>query len=368
MPTSRAFLLSLLIILTLWWAGQTYLPSPPHSEVATSTVIVLPPEPRAPPTTVEEAPSPALVASMSPVSSREPAVAKKTIPVAPPSIVPVVLPTQDQVQNALETTATKLRAALVNIICSTSSSGLHSVSGSGVVIDPKGYILTNAHIAQYFLLADRVTCRVRAGDPATDRYTASLVYFPSAWLKANATLLTNPAPMGTGEYDFAILGVTGSIASAPIPAALPLATLPLVTGAPVAIGSYGAELISSNQIQSNLFSTLVYGSVKGLATFHTNSIDVLALGGSVAAQEGSSGGGVANASGELSALITTSTLESETRLRDLNAITASYIRGEYANETGEALDTLLAEPVAASIASFAPTAATLGDTLRAVLP
>ena len=62
------------------------------------------------------------------------------------------------------------RAALVNILCETSSGSLHPVSGSGVIIDPRGVILTNAHVAQYVLLASQpnvgLTCMIRTGSPA----------------------------------------------------------------------------------------------------------------------------------------------------------------------------------------------------------
>src|SRR3989344_252919 len=52
----------------------------------------------------------------------------------------------------------QVRAAVVNILCITGSGGpLNSISGSGVIIDPRGIILTNAHVAQYFLLKNYPT-------------------------------------------------------------------------------------------------------------------------------------------------------------------------------------------------------------------
>jgi hypothetical protein len=249
--------------------------------------------------------------------------------------------------------------ALVNIICYVPlRSGLHSISGSGVFINSKGVILTNAHIAQYFLLADRgADCVVRTGSPAADRYDAALIYIPSAWLRDNATALSESQPSGTGERDFALLAVTKSATSASLPAAfpsVPLALLPPAKNAPVVIASYGAQFLQSSQVQNALYPTVVFGSVKDLFTFVKNTVDVIALGGSAAAQEGSSGGGVADASGELIATITTSTVEGATETRSLDAITASYIRGEYASETGQALDLLLAQDPATAAAAFAP--------------
>jgi len=260
----------------------------------------------------------------------------------------------------------------VNIVCYVPvGSGLHSILGSGVFIDSKGIILTNAHIAQYFLLADRgVSCAIRSGSPAVDRYDAALIYISPVWLHANPNILTQTLPNGTGEYDFAFLAVSKSAITDSLPSSFPylaLATTPPVTGTPVVIASYGAQFLSASQIQSALFPTVVFGSVKGVFTFVANTIDILALGGSAAAQEGSSGGGVADASGNLIGTITTSTVTGATDMRSLSAITASYIRADYASEIGSALDLLLAAPTADSIAAFAPQIPTLEAIITADL-
>jgi hypothetical protein len=281
-------------------------------------------------------------------------------PVPPPTTVPtpVVLSTSEE--NALlDSSASLLRGALVNILCYVpAGSTLHSISGSGIFIDPKGIILTNSHIAQYFLLADRgASCTIRSGSPAIDSYKANLIYISPLWLNANAKVLTQDTPSGTGEYDFALLAVSQSATASPLPTVFPYispATTPPIAGTPVAIASYGAQFLQSSQIASDLFPTIVFGSVKDVFTFATNTIDVLALGGSAAAQEGSSGGGIADASNKLVGTITTSTISGSTDTRSLGAITASYIRAEYANETGQALDSLLSESTASSISNFAP--------------
>ncbi len=297
-------------------------------------------------------------------------------PVAPaPSAaapVPAPSPTPSSGDVGLDAAASILRAALVNIICYAPAGGtLHSISGSGIFIDPKGIILMNAHVAQYFLLADRgVSCTIRAGSPAADDYKAALIYIPSLWINTNASVLTQTAPSGTGEHDFALLAVTKSATSAALPSAfpfIPLAEVPPSAGTPVVIASYGAQFLESNQVQSSLFPTIVFGSVKDVYTFATNTIDVLALGGSAAAQEGSSGGGVAGASGKLVGTITTSTVEGATATRSLDAITASYIRSDYASDTGSALDLLLAKPTSSAISDFSPQIPGLESILTAQL-
>ena len=293
---------------------------------------------------------------------------------APAKVEPTPAPTLSAEEAAalLEESAYLLRAALVNIICyAPAESGLHSISGSGVIVDSKGIILTNAHIAQYFLLYSRgISCTIRAGSPASDRYEAAIIYISPAWITTNATILTQENPTGTGEYDFAFLAITkpapGASALPSSFPSIPLALSPTYKDAPVVIASYGAQFLESSQIQSSLFPTVVFGSVKNVFTFST-TVDVLALGGSAAAQEVSSGGGISDIKGELVGTITTSTTNGAIGARRLGAITATYIRAEYEREAGNTLDTLLAQPIATAIAVFAPQIPTLEAILTANL-
>lgn len=299
--------------------------------------------------------------------------AEKRVPSTGPTLLTTPTPSAEPSSVSFDVSASALRSALVNILCyAPAGSPLHSISGSGVIIDPKGIILTNAHIAQYFLLADRgVSCTIRSGSPAVDRYTAKLIFIPSTWIHANVGVLTEAAPSGTGEYDFAFLAITQSVTSKPLPSSfpfMPLSTVPPLSGAPVVIASYGAQFLDPTQVESSLFPTLVFGSVKSVFTFGTNTIDVLALGGSAAAQEGSSGGGVADAEGNLVGTITTSTIKGATATRALNAITASYVRAEYASETGQPLDLFLSEQPAKAVSDFGPKIPALEAILTASLP
>ncbi|MFI5260225.1 MAG: serine protease [Candidatus Paceibacteria bacterium] len=261
----------------------------------------------------------------------------------------------------------------MNILCyAPVGSKLQSISGSGIFIDPKGIILTNAHVAQYFLLADRgVSCSIRAGSPAIDEYKASLIYISPSWIHANSAVLSQAAPIGTGEYDFALIAITQSETSAALPSSfpyIPLAMMPPNKGTPIVIASFGAQFLNYTQIQSALSPTVVFGSVKDVFTFGTNTIDALNLGGSAAAQEGSSGGGLADATGALVGTITTSTIVGSTSDRSLSAITASYIRSEYSTEMGgSSLDVLLSVPTASSIADFATQIPMLESIITATL-
>lgn len=300
-------------------------------------------------------------------------VAKKITPTTPvPSVSAAPIQSADEINAELAISAATLRSALVNIICSVPyGSSLRSISGSGIIVDPKGIILTNAHVAQYFLLADRdVSCVIRSGSPAANSYNAALEYISPAWINANPNVLTEPEPTGTGEHDFAFLAITKSATTAALPSTFPyisLATMPASVQTPIVIASYGAQFIQTNQIVSDLFPTIVYGSIKNVFTFGTNTADVLSLGGSAAAQEGSSGGGVADTAGELVGTITTSTITGATDTRSLNAITASYIRADYATDTDQSLDAFLYQSPTTSVANFAPQISNLESIITAQL-
>ncbi|VAW32472.1 hypothetical protein MNBD_CPR01-73 [hydrothermal vent metagenome] len=264
-----------------------------------------------------------------------------------------LMPTQAQ----LSASAIKLRSALVNIICTTPSGGrIRSISGSGIVVGSHGVILTNAHIGQYFLLHDypskgNTVCNIRTGSPAKNTYSAKLMFISPSWMDANPSTLTQYAPTGTGKYDIAFLLITKSLTDTPLPKAFSF--MPLAKQAPkkdedIVIGSYAAQFLTTNQIDYSLYPTITYGTVKNIFTFDTNTVDVISLGGSAAAQEGSSGGGIINAKGMLTGIITTSTTKGATDTRDLHAITATYVRRDYKKETNYSIDDSLNNPQTAT--------------------
>lgn len=382
------FAVLMYVFVAALFSEVSVVPRAPLTASSTSSTIVVVPTPLLPEvklpslgeqpvaTSSESSASEKTAEASTPAKTAKKEAPKLVMPAASepvPVSAPVVAPIASSGSVSLDATASSLRAALVNIMCyAPAGSAIRSISGSGVFIDPKGIILTNAHVAQYFLLADRsVSCTIRSGNPAADKYKAALIYISPLWLRTNATVLTQSAPTGTGEYDFALLAVTKSATTAALPPAFPflsLAHLPPPSGTPVVIATYGAQFLESSQIQSALYPTVVFGSVKDIFTFAVNSVDILALGGSAAAQEGSSGGGVASASGELVGTITTSTVQGDTSSRSLDAITASYIRAQYAREMNSSLDLLLTESVTTSVTEFSALTPALEAIITAGLP
>jgi S1-C subfamily serine protease len=271
---------------------------------------------------------------------------------------------------------TNLLHSLVNIVCISSVPSVPSISGSGVIIDSRGIILTAAHVAQLFLLQDylgpdKVTCIVRSGSPARRAYTAEPIYVSPSWIKANPDTLKTTSPEGTGQDDFAFIGITGTATSTPVPSsfpAIPLSQTEPSDGERVAIGSYGAEYLTGTQLNYDLYPILVFGAIGDIYTFAKTTIDLISVYGSAASQEGSSGGAMVNAQGQLVATITTSSVSGSIASRQLNALTVGYMRRSYNADTGQDLDsTLASESVPQLIADFRNESDQLGSILAQAL-
>lgn len=261
-----------------------------------------------------------------PVSNPEPVVIEST---------PEEQPTaQVFVPENLELADQQLQAALVNILCLASgSSPVGSISGSGIIIDPSGTILTNAHIAQYLLLKDypnenSIECTIRTGSPAKDAYTAELAYISPAWIYANANALAEDNPMGTGESDYALLSITGPTQFSEMPETFPFIPLSFTeasVGEVVISAGYPASFLEAAAIQRNLVQIRAAGTIQDIYTFNQTTVDVLSLGGVPLAQQGASGGAVVDSNGTLRGVVVTSSLEGNTQERDLRAISTGHI-------------------------------------------
>ena len=253
------------------------------------------------------------------------------------------------------------RAALVNILCSPRGAGsLSPVSGSGVIIDQRGVILTNAHVAQYVLLAQsartNLTCTIRTGSPATPRWSAEVLYIPPVWVEAHAHEITTDRPSGTGEHDYALLRITGSVDQSPLPDPFPYVAPDTreaigFQGDQVLAVSYPAEFLAAGA-QFTMYPASSITTIGQLMTFVAKTVDLISLGGIIEAQGGSSGGAVVNPWARLIGIITTTSEGDTTAARDLRAITLSYISRDLAVQTQFDLATILGGDVVAQALDF----------------
>lgn len=242
----------------------------------------------------------------------------------------------------------RTRAAVVNILCTVTGNDLAPVSGSGVIIDEAGVVLTNAHIGQYVLLQDTspiaIECFVRTGSPATVRWKPRIMYIPEVWVHEHAADIVVERPTGTGENDFALLALE------PIdePLTLPLPFIPvnvsegaLLTDEQALVASYPAGFAGSLTIYNQLSLTSTLATIGRVFTFSESTIDLLSLGGIIVAQQGSSGGAVVDPWGQLAGLIVTSSDAVDTKDRDLRALTLSHVDRTVQSELATTLPTLL---------------------------
>jgi hypothetical protein len=240
----------------------------------------------------------------------------------------------------------RTRNALVNIICTTGQGGLlQPITGSGIVIDERGVILTNAHIAQYFLLKDYIVpnyldCKIRTGSPAVNSYDVELLFISPTWVRNNYEQINTSNPKGTGENDFALLLITKSIRlGVELPKIFPyvspnLKELEPKVGDIVVVAGYPAGFLSGISIQKDLYAVSTVTNIKDVFTFIKDTLDLFSIGGSIAAQKGSSGGGIVNTNGELLGIVVTASVEKQTDDRDLRAITLSHISRSLKKDSG----------------------------------
>ena len=246
------------------------------------------------------------------------------------SSVNVSLPLPSLLKQDFEEINKKTKKALVNVLCIPKNNTLSPISGSGVIIDPRGLILTNAHIAQYFLLPDLVDCSIRIGNPAQSTYKAKIAYISAQWLQENAENITQTNPKGTGENDYGFLFITAPKSETRVlPDRFPF--IPVKTifdpqeNDSVLVAGYPAGFLGGFVIFNELYSVSSVVTVREIFTFTTETIDLFSIGGSVLAQKGSSGGAVVNEYGNVVGVIVTTTEASQTSERDLRAITVSHI-------------------------------------------
>lgn len=278
-----------------------------------------------------------------PKSSLPPSITKAAAPLPPVVVQPLPSDSLNE----------KARAALVNILCVAQPGlGLPSIIGSGMMIDPRGIIVTNAHVAEHMLLKDykvpnAIECTIRNGSPARLAYKAELLYLPPSWIEKNASsIVSRKISNGFGDDDYAFLYVTGSATETPLPEtffSLPIELREMASskGEMVLSVGYPAELLPDRNKITTLYPITAFSTIKNLYTFTENLLDSLYLSGNAVSQTGASGGGVLTLDGKLVGLIATVSDSSTPEGRDFQAITFAYISRNLSQNAGMTLDEFL---------------------------
>jgi len=257
----------------------------------------------------------------------------------------------------------KTRKTIVNIFCGNQggTSAIQGITGSGVIISPKGVILTNAHIGQYFLLENSpasgyLSCQIRSGNIAEPAYDAKLIYIPSAWIEENIDNIVIQEAKGTGQKDYAFLLIDKSMVRGKELSQAFDFTEPnfefnmLSFNFSTLVASYPAGFLGADAIQKNLGLTSTFAPIIDFFTFGEKGLlllDIFALGGNIASQGGSSGGAVVSTTdAKLLGIITTSSEATTTSNRTLYAITLPYIKRSFETYTGKNIAWFLEDPVA----------------------
>lgn len=347
--------------------------------VSTSTLENILPAFKATTTVSKKRKFPAITIFPSKTAPSVPQPKKPTAPATttPPSIQPTpIVPLPEKPVTSDTSLTAPLKRSLVNILCTSHRAPLRGSSGSGVIIDSEGTIITVAHVAQSVLLAETlgestISCVVRTGDPARNAYKAKLVYISEPWLRKNSTTLISSQPMGTGENDFALLAITDSANGNALPPSFPAVSLAQGESEIdelVGIGGYAAQYLTSTQVRTALSPTFLNGTIASIFTFNTTSQDVLSIWGGKASQEGSSGGGVVNKDGKMIGLITTSEISGDFATRHLRVITPTHIRSSFESDMGQSLTSYLAGTSAATrISNYHTKSSQLGDFLAGAI-
>lgn len=264
--------------------------------------------------------------------------------------------------------------ALANVACSLTAGGKRRIStGSGVFIDERGVVLTNAHVAQFLLMKNqhedvRASCIIRTGDPAIAKYDAELIYISPNWIREHASLINDRAPLGSGADDFALLRVSGARDGHTLPEIFPHLSInqeelaPRIKGEDVFVAGYPSQ--ESDGEKTTTKQTIARSSVHRLYGFTESFIDLISVSSIGTDGKGSSGGPIVSTTGDVIGLITTqggTTPDGEATLR---ALTIDYINRSITSETSFTIENLLSSDLAlradifeASLTSF------LGDEL-----
>jgi S1-C subfamily serine protease len=236
--------------------------------------------------------------------------------------------------------------SLVNIFCSQKVGKVKkTITGSGVLINLDGTVLTNSHVAQFPLVADSnnaVVCIARIGSPAQTVLSVKTAFISPEWLKINAKYINSGGGPETGQSDYALLNISYPDGRTLNMYPSPIDSSPVQVGTDIQAVSYPADILGTKGVDSALYIKKESLQVIDLFTFigvTSNHPDVIQTSDTTIGQGGSSGGALTNQKGALLGLITTVTDGSTPSKKQIRGISVGHIQDEFSKyHTGGILD------------------------------
>lgn len=182
------------------------------------------------------------------------------------------------------------------------------------------------------------------------------------WINEHASDIIVQEPLGTGQYDYALLLITNAVGDSSLPANFPSLPFDFTESnykkdEPVILASYPAGFLSGINIQQNLYITSSVGTIDNVFTFKENTFDLFSVSGNIVAQKGASGGAIVGTNGQLMGLIVTATDADTTSERSLQAITIAHIERSLNEEVGMSLGSFMGNNLQEWLQSFQKTLA-----------
>ena len=224
----------------------------------------------------------------------------------------------------------RFAAAAVQIYCRTSK---EIFAASGVMVNARGLVLTNAHVAEIAESAGEKNCQARHGNPAESFAGIEVVFTADTSAKITDTEVP--------ERDFAFLRLVESREPFAF-AAIDFA--PAREGESFLTLGYPSEFLQGVNAEANanlVFSVLTVAGFSDLDDDRA-TVEAYVFRGGLALQQGSSGTAIFRRSGGVAGLVFATTKGVTTADRDGVALTVPYMERIMRLETGEGLAEFIA--------------------------
>lgn len=244
-------------------------------------------------------------------------------------------------------------SSIVNVYCTIRiGNAIKAVTGSGVIVDPRGMLLTNAHVGEFPLLqgnsiAKNMTCSVRTGSPTSTSYGVRVIYISKNWINQHYRNISQSNFSETGENDIALLQIvdkqTGNTLSKTF-TSIPLSYTSPTISEQVSIASYPANNLATNGVSAPLSVQTEQLRVVNAFSFANSPLaDLVETSDATKAQHGSSGGALLNSSGDLAGLIVITVKGDALGTKHVRALTIRHIDDVLQEEIGQGLSSLLSQ-------------------------